>query len=161
MVDKVVPGPRKSDFHRRALRGATKVVAPMVDASELAWRLLARAHGAELCFTPMLHSGVFVRDEKYRRDNMQTCPEDRCELTEHWHFPEKKKTKWGNRFFILFYRPLIVQFCANDPAVFRQAVKLAVEMADFDAVDLNLGCPQVYKKKRNQINMGCDCFHPF
>ena len=69
--------PVNDDFHRKVLRGARKVVAPMVDASELAWRQLARAHGAELCFTPMFHSGVFVRDEKYRRDNLQTCQEDR------------------------------------------------------------------------------------
>ena len=42
----------------RALGSPVKVVAPMVDASELAWRMLARKYGAELCFTPMLHSGI-------------------------------------------------------------------------------------------------------
>ena len=44
----------------RALGSPVKVVAPMVDASELAWRMLARKYGAELCFTPMLHSGTYL-----------------------------------------------------------------------------------------------------
>ena len=52
---------------------------------------------------------------RYRQEALQTCPED---------------------------RPLIVQFCANDPAVFLQAVKYTVEMIDCDGIDLNLGCPQ-------------------
>ena len=48
----------------------------------------------------MLHAGVFVRDKKYRTESLQTCPED---------------------------RPLIVQFCANDPDTFLTAVTLAME----------------------------------
>jgi hypothetical protein len=50
---------RAWEFWRR-IGSPTRVLAPMVNQSELAFRLLARRHGAQLTYTPMLNSTQFA-----------------------------------------------------------------------------------------------------
>ena len=84
----------------------------MVGASDLAFRMLCRRHGADLCYTEMLYSERFVADPEYRARKLQTCAED---------------------------APLIAQFCGTDPATLAEACRLAAPHVA--AVDLNAGCP--------------------
>lgn len=106
------------DFWRTALQSAKYVVAPMVDQSALAWRMLSRRHGAQLCYTPMFHAKCFAEMEAYREKEFTSCPED---------------------------RPLIAQFAGHDPDTVLAAAKWIEDKVD--AVDLNLGCPQGIAKK--------------
>jgi len=103
------------NFYRETLGSPRFVCAPMVGQSELAYRLLLRKSGCDLCYTPMLHAEEFAgsSEEEMVRQGFTTCPED---------------------------RPLVVQFCAKSPEAFLEA---ALQVQDrCDAVDLNLGCPQ-------------------
>ena len=42
-----------------------KIVAPMVDGSDLAWTILSRRYGADLCYSPILHSMLFAEQENF------------------------------------------------------------------------------------------------
>jgi tRNA-dihydrouridine synthase 1 len=119
-------------FYTSVLRKPRLVLAPMVDMSELPFRMMCRKYGAELCYTPMFHSRLFAEEAKYRKLEFSTCPED---------------------------RPLVVQFCGNDPDVLLKAARFVEN--DCDAVDLNLGCPQGIAKRGTYGSFLIDkCYWP-
>ena len=58
----------------RKIGSPKTVVAPMVDQSDLPYRMQCRRYGAELVYTQMFNANTFVVCEEYRKENFQTCP---------------------------------------------------------------------------------------
>jgi hypothetical protein len=73
------------------------VVAPMVEHSDLAYRMMTRHYGAELVFTQMFNCNSFISSKETREMLFSTTTAD---------------------------RPLIVQFAGHDPETFLAAAKM-------------------------------------
>ncbi|KAJ8074011.1 tRNA dihydrouridine synthase [Marasmius tenuissimus] len=115
------------EFYREVLGSPKYVVAPMVDQSELAWRRLSRRYGAQLIYTPMINAKMWTeqKHQSYRVGAFDIASGEEGSLE-------------GDR-------PLIIQFCGNDP---EKLLKAAKDLEGHcDAVDINLGCPQDIAKK--------------
>ena len=104
----------------RAMGSPQRVLAPMVDQSEPAFRLLCRKYGAQLCYTPMVNARHFMSNARYRRECVQTWP--------------------------AADRPLVAQLAGDDEASLVPCA-LAFARLGVDGVDLNLGCPQAIARK--------------
>ncbi|KAJ6256095.1 hypothetical protein Dda_9187 [Drechslerella dactyloides] len=150
----------RAKLHGRAFYNSIgcprRIVAPMVDASELAWRILSRRYGADAAYSPMLHARLFADSAPYRRQSLRPqtpsppssspastspAPASQTIASASTSASICDPTFDGD----LADRPLHIQFCANDPAHLLAAAKLA--QLHCDAVDLNLGCPQGIAKK--------------
>ena len=115
------------------------VSAPMVDQSDLAFRLMVKQNGGDLAYTQMLHARNFCRDKTYQRDCIDwhdyTCKP-------YGSFVEKESAESVDR-------NLIVQLAGDDPDILTRAGKLVQGDKNVEAVDLNLGCPQKIAKRGN------------
>ena len=133
------------------------VVAPMVDQSEFAWRLLTRSflppglRRSILAYSPMLHAKLFADGARYRNEHFKPLKPSQSltaagedEALESARSADGEAFQDGNP---TNDRPLFVQFCANDPDMLLQSARLV--QAHCDAVDLNLGCPQGIAKRGN------------
>ena len=90
------------------------VQSPMANCTDLAFRLVARAHGMRFAFLEMLSAETLVRNPRaVKDDRLHTVPED---------------------------EPLGAQLVGCDP-VFMGEAAAKIEAMGFSLVDLNLGCP--------------------
>ncbi|KAF1837436.1 FMN-linked oxidoreductase [Decorospora gaudefroyi] len=146
---------KRRKLHGRAFYesiGSPKLVlAPMVEQSEFAWRLLSRSflpvsqQKSLLAYTPMFHSKMFGEKSNYRDTHFQPLKSTVPSPIDDYHLSQLADSDRHLDGNPAFDRPLTVQFCSNDPDDFLRA---AQHVAPFcDAVDLNLGCPQGIAKR--------------
>ncbi|KAF7426257.1 hypothetical protein PC9H_008625 [Pleurotus ostreatus] len=96
------------------------VAAPMVNQSDLPFRLLVRRYGATLAYTQMLLPEKLLQDRDYLEFHLR-------DLSYHNGDSELDT-------------PVVVQLCGNDPETVVRGGKTIQSYCD--GIDLNLGCPQ-------------------
>ena len=118
----MTPAPASEDGPNLFVRlGSPRhVMAPMVQGSELPFRMLCRRYGTQLCYTPMWDAEKMQEDAEYAAMVIEdaSCKTD---------------------------RPLIMQFHARSGEDLAAAAAMVAPYVD--AVDLNLGCPQFCARK--------------
>ncbi|KAG8935629.1 hypothetical protein FRC02_007340 [Tulasnella sp. 418] len=123
------------ELYEDVFKSSKRIVGPMVDQSELPWRILSRRYGANVAYTPMINVGVFVRGGKKN-------------VARAIFIPELKEDGGPAD------RPLIVQFAGDDPEKLLEAAKMVENYCD--AVDINFGCPQDIARRGHYGAFLCD-----
>jgi len=99
-----------------------RFLAPMVGNSEHAYRILARRHGADVCYTEMVNCKVYNRSKSSPVNN-------------HWFTTDSSD------------RPLVIQICGDNP---EEMLQTCLSLQDHcEAIDINFGCPQDVAKRGN------------
>jgi tRNA-dihydrouridine synthase 1 len=142
----------------------TNIMAPMVAASDYAFRSLCRDHGVQLTYTQMLHSKNFVLDGKFRQSHLDLWETG----AQYYDLQQQQQQQFlhpsqiallegtnidrntnSHQFVLDDSSPLIVQLAGNDVNMAVQAALMLYEHTDgkLSGIDLNCGCPQAIAKK--------------
>ncbi len=129
------------------------ILAPMVRGSELAFRMLCRAHGASEAWSPMLRAqDVLLAMTK--RTSERGADGDLTGLTAPGSAAECSLTT-HDRLFLPDTCPadretLVVQICGSEPSELARATTAILRAyPNLRGVDLNLGCPQAAADKEH------------
>lgn len=137
-------------------------MAPMVGASDYAFRKLVRSYSNEpiLGYTQMLHAKKLLNDKTFRRNHLDFCDDwndDQQRLLSHSQLTciegiedigiLVKPDEGSQRH--LEGGPLMVQLAGHCPSIVVDAAQLVVDHAPLtvSGIDLNLGCPQGIARK--------------
>ena len=101
------------------------ILAPLAGYTDLAFRLLCREYGADLCYSEMISSHGLTYRQQNTFDLLQTIPEE---------------------------RPVNMQLFGSDPEIMGEAAAILCDMVEVDCIDINMGCPV---KKVIKRGAGC------
>jgi tRNA-dihydrouridine synthase B len=98
------------------------MLAPMAGCTDLSYRLIARQHGAKLCFLEMVDANSMVNRKDVDIDIIKTVKKD---------------------------SPLAGQLVGATPELMLKAAKRLLSLVDIDFLDVNAACPvkKMMKKK--------------
>ena len=91
------------------------LLAPMVDVSDLPYRLICRKAGAALAYVEMLNIGAILHENEKTKRLMKTCNDD---------------------------RPVGIQITGPRVNEFKEVIP-ALKAGNFDLIDINCGCPSI------------------
>lgn len=89
------------------------LLSPMVDVTDLPYRLICRKAGAAMAYTEMLYISAILHENKKTKDLMKTSKED---------------------------KPVGIQITGNSPEEFERVIPY---VKNYDLVDINCGCPSI------------------
>lgn len=89
-------------------------LAPMLDVTDLPYRLICRKCGVGMAYTEMIYVNAILHSNKKTEQMLKTCSLD---------------------------KPIGLQITGNNEEEFEKFVKLKKVWKDFDLIDLNCGCP--------------------
>jgi tRNA-dihydrouridine synthase B len=90
-------------------------LAPMVDVTDLPYRVICREAGAGMTYTEMLYIDAILHENKKTKNLMKTTKEE---------------------------RPVGLQVTGNNVNEFKKFAKLK-ELKNYDLIDINCGCPSI------------------
>ncbi len=91
------------------------LLAPMVDVTDLPYRLICRKAGAALAYVEMLNIGAILHVNEKTKRLMKTCNDD---------------------------RPVGIQVTGPKVSEFKEVIPI-LKAGNFDLIDINCGCPSV------------------
>lgn len=91
------------------------ILSPMVDVTDLPYRLLCRAAGAALAYTEMIYIDAILHENRKTKNLMKVGKDE---------------------------KPIGLQVTGNSVEEFEKFVKLR-ELKNYDLIDVNCGCPSV------------------